>query len=73
MGVSGLMQLESRRDEAVADVPAFLRAGLPAQGEYVCSSCGYGISVRATLPQCPMCRGELWEEPATSPYALPPL
>lgn len=73
MGVTGSMQLESRRAEAVADAPTFFEAGEPARGEYLCSNCGYGIAVRAALPECPMCRGGVWEEPSTSPYAVPPL
>lgn len=65
------MQLESRRDETVADAPTFQRAGVLARGDYLCSGCGYGITVRLTLPECPMCRGEVWEEPSTSPFADP--
>ena len=40
----------------------------PAIGEFRCAECGYGVAVRRLLPQCPMCRGLAWEDPATSPY-----
>jgi rubrerythrin len=48
--------------------PVFFSAGTVASGEYQCAECGYGITVRRTLPECPMCRGVQWEEPSTSPY-----
>jgi len=48
--------------------PVFHRAGTPADGEYHCAACGYGVSVRSVLPVCPMCRGREWEDPATSPF-----
>ena len=40
---------------------AELPAGERAAGRFVCTRCGYGITVRTTLPRCPMCGGELWE------------
>ena len=49
-------------------VPAFLTAGSGALGEFRCAQCGYGVIVRRVLPECPMCRGRSWEDPATSPY-----
>ncbi|HEV2592146.1 MAG TPA: hypothetical protein VGU02_09655 [Gaiellaceae bacterium] len=39
----------------------FALAGTPAKGAYHCSDCGYGVTVNATLPQCPMCAGTTWE------------
>lgn len=39
----------------------FAVAGTAAHGDYRCSECGYGITVRANLPQCPMCAGKSWE------------
>ena len=68
------MQLESRRSEGPAvsespDAPVVLAAGREASGEFRCAGCGYGIVVRTVLPQCPMCRGRLWEP--ESPFALP--
>lgn len=66
------MQIESRRSEGAAlqanGDPVFFAAGLVAPGEYHCVECGYGITVRRVLPECPMCRGVQWEEPSTSPY-----
>lgn len=40
---------------------AFLAAGESAAGEFRCSDCGYGVSVRQALPICPMCGGTAWE------------
>jgi rubrerythrin len=48
--------------------PLFSTAGAEGLGDYRCAQCGYGITVRRILPQCPMCRGVAWEEPSTSPY-----
>jgi hypothetical protein len=66
------VQIESPRGRRppleAADAPTFLTAGEAAPGEYHCAACGYGITVRSLLPECPMCRGTEWEEPATSPY-----
>ena len=66
------MQIESRRSERSSlrrdGIPDFLAAGQSADGDFRCAACGYGISVRRVLPECPMCRGSQWEEPATSPY-----
>lgn len=63
------MQLESEGAAlAVEGDPVFLSAGSDAVGEFHCAECGYGITVRRVLPECPMCRGVQWEEPFTSPY-----
>ena len=65
------MQIEPRSVGATADadgLPLFLAAGSRALGEFRCAECGYGVVVRQVLPECPMCRGRSWEEPATSPY-----
>ncbi len=43
------------------DFVEFERAGALAKGDYHCSGCGYGISVQAELPRCPMCSGQTWE------------
>ena len=64
-GVEFSMQMESRRSEG----PAVLGAGRRAEGEFRCAECGYGVIVRKELPQCPMCRGLLWEVPTDSPFA----
>ena len=66
------MQIEPRRSGGAAlrkdGVPDFLVAGSKATGEFRCAACGYGVSVRLLLPVCPMCRGQAWEAPATSPF-----
>ena len=67
------MQIEPRRSETAAvepeGVPIFLAAGSTATGEYRCAECGYGVTVRMMLPVCPMCRGQSWEGPGTSPFS----
>ena len=30
--------------------------------DYRCTTCGYGISVAALPPLCPMCKGAEWED-----------
>jgi rubrerythrin len=50
------------------DYVEFLATGATAVGEYHCSSCGYGVAVHSTLPQCPMCSGTTWEPSAWSPF-----
>lgn len=39
----------------------FRAAGDQALGEYRCAECGYGVTIRSTLPFCPMCGGGSWE------------
>jgi hypothetical protein len=53
-----------------ATVRGALRAGSRAQGDYRCTTCGYGIVVVAfrALPECPMCRGTEWAEQRFSPF-----
>jgi len=48
------------------DYVDFFVTGMPAAGEYHCAECGYGVTVHATLPQCPMCSGTTWEPHALS-------
>jgi rubrerythrin len=57
------MAIDSRRlTEAPQDgMPVFLAAGTEVDGEFSCTTCGYGISVRRSLPRCPMCGSEMWE------------
>ena len=63
------MQLESKGAALAANGdPVFSTAGTAASGDFHCAECGYGITVRQLLPECPMCRGIQWEKPATSPY-----
>jgi rubrerythrin len=61
---------EARRlGAADGDYVAFLAAGSPAVGAYHCSGCGYGVTVHAQLPQCPMCGGTTWEQATWSPFS----
>lgn len=46
------------------DFVGFANAGAAAKGEFHCSACGYGVSVNAFLPECPMCAGTVWEPAA---------
>lgn len=50
--------------EGMARQPSQFESGLGvgdiAFGDYVCGSCGYGVSVFRVLPPCPMCRGSAW-------------
>jgi rubrerythrin len=50
------------------DYVEFLPAGTAAVGEYHCSHCGYGVTVHAQLPQCPMCSGTTWEPHSWTPF-----
>ncbi len=52
-----------------ADYVEFLPAGTPVVGAYHCSDCGYGVTLRAPLPACPMCAGRSWERADWSPLA----
>ena len=51
------------------DYVEFLTTGTPAAGEYRCADCGYGVTVHSTLPRCPMCSGESWEQSSWSPLS----
>jgi hypothetical protein len=51
-------------DDALAgplDFVVLSAAGERAFGEYRCAECGYGVTIRTTLPFCPMCGGGSWE------------
>jgi rubredoxin len=67
----GVEMLDDVRDAATdeGDYVDFLTAGTPAAGEYHCSECGYGVTVHAALPACPMCAGESWESVPWSPLS----
>lgn len=62
--------LDQAREGAAGegDHVEFVRAGTAVAGEYHCSSCGYGVTVHAALPACPMCAGTIWEPHAWSPF-----
>jgi rubredoxin len=67
----GLELLDEARklDPRDGDYVEFVGTGATAAGAYHCSGCGYGITVQATLPRCPMCGGTTWEAAAASGYA----
>jgi rubrerythrin len=50
------------------DFVEFYAAGSAARGEFHCSDCGYGVTVHATLPQCPMCSCATWEPADWTPF-----
>jgi rubrerythrin len=52
-----------------AEFIEFLRTGSTAVGAYHCSGCGYGVTVHAQLPRCPMCGGTTWEQAGWSPFS----
>jgi hypothetical protein len=56
------------RPEASGDYVDFWQAGSEAQGQFHCAECGYGVSVRTRLPECPMCGGRAWEESPASTF-----
>ena len=45
----------------------FWKTGDLAKGEFHCAECGYGVTVYRTLPVCPMCGGDEWEQSTWSP------
>jgi hypothetical protein len=51
------------------DSVTFRAAGEAAKGEFHCSECSYGVVIVDTLPACPMCGGDSWEESSWSPFA----
>jgi rubrerythrin len=50
------------------DFVEFIESGTRVAGEYHCAGCGYGVTVHAALPRCPMCSGTTWEQAAWSPF-----
>ena len=61
---------EARKlDPRDGDYVEFGIAGAAARGAYHCSSCGYGVSISAALPRCPMCGGTEWEAAGASAFA----
>ena len=51
---------ESRATDAADTAGVFGGLSL-GRVAYVCSGCGYGISVGGHLPTCPMCGGDAWQ------------
>ena len=66
----GVQMLEETQVDSPSggDFVEFTVAGARAHGEFRCSKCGYGITVYATLPECPMCAGASWEAAEWSPF-----
>jgi hypothetical protein len=64
--------LDRRPDTINDEYIAFVAAGSRATGQYRCAQCGYGITIHAKLPVCPMCAGTSWEETAWSPFSNSP-
>lgn len=58
------------RAEQPGDYVDFHAAGAAAKGVFRCSGCGYGVTVQAKLPRCPMCGGTSWEAAASRPPQL---
>lgn len=50
-----------RSHEQEGDFIEFVLAGTAVNGEFRCSGCGYGVTLQAALPHCPMCAGSTWE------------
>ncbi len=65
------MREERSMASAEAEYIEFVRAGSTVSGEFHCSSCGYGIALYGSLPQCPMCAGTTWE-PADDSFIVRP-
>jgi len=65
MVIDEARQVSSEGDDFVE----FVTAGAPATGAFRCSACGYGVTVSATLPRCPMCSGTTWERPSLGGFA----
>ncbi len=64
-----IQDVEVPGQASIEDDPALRLAGGSAKGEFHCAECGYGVTVYRTLPSCPMCAGEVWEQSAWSPFA----
>ena len=56
---------------ARGDYVEFVRSGTSVAGAYNCSACGYGVTVHAELPRCPMCSGTTWELQDWRPFTQP--
>jgi rubrerythrin len=58
----------ARGNTTTGEYVEFVVAGTQAKGAYHCAECGYGITVHAELPRCPMCAGTTWELHDWSPF-----
>lgn len=55
-------------DPQDGDSVEFLATGTAVTGAYRCADCGYGVTLRSTLPACPMCSGTTWEQAPWRPF-----
>jgi rubredoxin len=60
---------ETSGDHRLDEYVVFARTGTVVVGEYHCTGCGYGVTVRGPLPDCPMCAESNWEQAAWSPFS----
>lgn len=68
-GRRGIDLLERATPNAAPeDFIEFFTCGALVTGEFHCSECGYGLTVHAELPRCPMCGGDSWEQAPWSPF-----
>jgi hypothetical protein len=51
-----------------SELAAVFATGTPGTGQYRCADCGYGITVCADLPLCPMCGSASWEAVPWAPF-----
>jgi rubredoxin len=61
-----LDRTDNSRDDAFVES---VGTGSRGTGQYRCVDCGYGITIHADLPDCPMCGGNEWEETPWSPIS----
>jgi hypothetical protein len=66
-GVGMAQQAHIEGESLAADYVHFWSAGERVKGEFHCAECAYGVTVFRTLPICPMCGGEAWEQTTWSP------
>jgi len=57
--------IDESRVAGAADAAAVFQGLAVSRTAYVCSGCGYGISVGGHLPICPMCGGDAWQPEPT--------
>lgn len=61
---------EARKlDSTGGDFVELVPTGAFAAGAFRCSGCGYGVTVQAALPRCPMCGGKTWERAPSGAHA----
>lgn len=58
---------QNRRRYELPDLDTpFRSTGEHVDGAFRCARCGYGVALSRTLPRCPMCGGEDWEDELAS-------